>query len=97
MAGAAWGLRACLSQQRPPTSQPTSPALPAVPALQGLSCAVSVRVSNALGANLPHAARRSTYTATAITACTQASLVTAMLLGRYHWAAAFTNLPEVRA
>jgi hypothetical protein len=80
-----------------PASQPTRPPPPCPPCLQGLSCAVSVRVSNALGANLPHAARRSAYTATAITACTQASLVTAMLLGRYHWAAAFTNLPEVCA
>ena len=61
----------------------------------GLSCATSVRVSNALGAGLPHGARRSAYVATAITALTQASLATALVLGRNVWAAVFTSQPEV--
>lgn len=63
----------------------------------GLSCATSVRVSNALGAGLPHAARRSAHTATAITALTQASLAAALVLGRNVWGAVFTDLPEVIA
>ncbi|PSC75850.1 MATE efflux family [Micractinium conductrix] len=63
----------------------------------GLSCATSVRVSNALGAGLPHGARRSAYVATAITALTQASLATALVLGRNVWAAVFTSQPEVIA
>lgn len=61
-----------------------------------LSCAASVRVSNALGANLPHAARRSAHTAAGMTAITQASLAAALVLGRNHWAGVFTNLEEVR-
>ncbi len=60
-----------------------------------MSCATSVRVSNALGAGLPHAARRSAHTATALTALTQASLAFALVLGRNVWGAVFTDLPEV--
>ncbi|EFN59041.1 hypothetical protein CHLNCDRAFT_19008 [Chlorella variabilis] len=63
----------------------------------GLSCATSVRVSNALGAGLPHGARRSANTATACTACTQLLLVAAILLGRHGIGALFTNIPEVVA
>lgn len=72
-----------------PTSHPLPP--------QGLSCATSVRVSNALGAGLPHGARRSANTATACTACTQLLLVAAILLGRHGIGALFTNIPEVVA
>lgn len=72
------------------------PAPPSVlPAWQGVSCAVTVRVSNALGAALPRAARRGAYTAAALTVLTQACLAAAIVLGRNHWAAAFTNLEEV--
>ncbi len=63
----------------------------------GLSCAASVRVSNALGANLPNAARRSARAAAGLTACTQASLAAALILGRNVWGRAFTDLEEVGA
>lgn len=61
----------------------------------GLSCAASVRVSNALGANLPNAARRSARAAAGLTACTQAALAAALVLGRNVWGRAFTDLEEV--
>lgn len=63
----------------------------------GLSCSVSVRVSNALGAGLPRAARRAAYTATALTFLTQASLSTTLVLGRGVWGRVFTDLPQVVA
>lgn len=66
---------------------------PAAP--QGLSCAVSVRVSNALGAGLPRAARRSAHTAAGFTVLTQAFLAAALVLGHNHWARLFTGLDEV--
>lgn len=62
---------------------------------QGVANAVSVRVANALGAGLSHGARRSAYTATAITVCTQVSLVTTILLARHKLGALFTDIPEV--
>ncbi|KAI3433740.1 hypothetical protein D9Q98_003547 [Chlorella vulgaris] len=63
----------------------------------GVANAVSVRVANALGAGLSHGARRSAYTATAITVCTQVSLVTTILLARHKLGALFTDIPEVIA
>lgn len=88
--------RSCATPLAPPPLLVTALPSPLAAPAQGLSCATAVRVSNALGAGLPHAARRSAHTATAITAVTQASLAAALVLGRNVWGAVFTDLPEVR-
>ena len=63
----------------------------------GLSSATSVRTSNALGAGLPHAARRTALAACALVALTQASIVAGLLIDRSLWAHVFTSVSDVVA
>lgn len=61
----------------------------------GLAAATCVRISTALGAGLPSAARRTAVTAVALTLCTQLCLSAAVAGGRGAWARTFTDVAEV--
>ena len=88
--------------ERPASTSPTPDCTctshqppPAPPPLQGLSSATTVRVGNALGAGLPRSARRTAYTATALTVVLQVTLATVVFLGRDVWGAVVTNIEAV--
>jgi MATE family multidrug resistance protein len=61
----------------------------------GLACAASVRVSNSLGARLPDAARRATWTAWGLTMALQACVGVGILGVRNLWPRIFTTSEAV--
>lgn len=61
----------------------------------GLAQALSVRVSNSLGAGAPKTARRSTWTAESLALVLCAVMGTFYILGCNQWPRLFTNIPSV--
>lgn len=62
----------------------------------GLGSAVSVRVSNALGAGLPHSAQRAAHTTMVLAALCQATLMAFVFASSSWWGRLFTDVEEVR-
>ena len=63
----------------------------------GLSQALSIRVSNSLGAGAPKVARRATWTAECLNLILSTVVAVALWLGSHQWPRLFTNIPSVVA